>query len=257
MPEARRDTGRRLGFFQLIVPSLDPETLVLGAADARHLRRSVRARPGDRVPATDGAGGRGEVQIVRWSATAAEVRPRLERREAHPRRRLWVATRAAEGRFDWLVEKAVELGAWGICPLRGVAVGADGVRDRHGRWQRLARAAVEQCGTAWLPVLESPRALGDLISEEGPPRFTRVILADPMGPPAASLSSQARGPGDHLLLAGPPEGFGGAERAALAKVSGLERVSLGPRRLRSETAALALLALVGSLPAPETPPSHP
>ena len=257
MPEQERERaqGRRLGFFQLVVPSLESERLRLDATARRHLRQSIRARPGDRLPATDGRGGRGELEILAWAESGVEVRTRLLAREDPPSRRLWLATRAADSRFDWLVEKAVELGAWGLLPLAAPAAKGAGRQDRRRRWQRLATAAVEQCGRAWLPVLEAPRPLAEILSAE-PPTFTSVTLADPEGGAAAEALG-VRLPGDHLLLVGPPEGLSAAEHRALEGAPHFGRVGLGPLRLRSETAALALLAALGPLWPLETAAQHP
>lgn len=162
-----------------------------------------------------------------------------------PALRLWLCAEAEGSRADWLVEKAVELGAWAYCPLEP----AD--RGRRARWERLARAALKQSLGAWAlrlpgddgtPALEQARA--------GTFAGAWVGLPGGADPRTQALPAQ----GDWLLVSGPPEGFAGAAEAAWQGLPGAQAIDLGPRRLRAETAALALLvaACLGSRPGSET-----
>lgn len=144
--------------------------------------------------------------------------------------RLWLAAEAAGNRGDWLVEKAVELGAWGFCPLTVPEPG------RLERWRRLARAALKQSLGSWGLRIRADQP-ASLLATSG--AFAGLWLGDPAGgdPLAEVLPSQ----GDWLLVSGPPGGLRPAEEGAFRGVAGARAVRLGRRRLRAETAALALL----------------
>ena len=130
--------GRALCFSQLVIADLSAVPWVVSGNEAQHLIKSLRGRVGDRVRATDGRGGVAELEITAVARSQATLRVLEERRLDPPRQRWWLATRAAGSRFDWLVEKAVELGAWSVLPLTGDAAATAG---RAKRWQRVADAA--------------------------------------------------------------------------------------------------------------------
>lgn len=144
--------------------------------------------------------------------------------------RLWLAAEADGARGDWLVEKAVELGAWGFCPLRVPEP------KRLERWRRLARAALKQSLGGWSLRFQSEQPARALA---GSGAFDGLWLGDPAGrdPLAEALPPQ----GDWLLVSGPPGGLSPADEAAFLGVPGARAIRLGRRRLRAETAALALL----------------
>jgi 16S rRNA (uracil1498-N3)-methyltransferase len=228
---------------QVVVDTLDGDRLELDGDEAKHLAKSLRLREGDEFVATDGAGTVARVsaeRIVRGKIAGAV----LERAQVSPPRlRLWLAAEAEGSRADWLVEKAAELGAWAFLPLSGADPG------RRARWDRLARAALKQSLGAWSlriegerPALEAAEAVGFAGAWIGEPRGGNPVLQ----PLAAE--------GDWLLVSGPPSGFEKAEHAAWAGLAGAVPVRLGERRLRAETAALALLvaAALRAGSAPET-----
>ena len=240
--------GRRAGApSQVVVDDLGGAHVSIEGGEAEHLRKVLRLRPGDRVSATDGRGTRGVLEITSFGRGRVETAVRERRREPAPERRYWIATRAAGPRFDWLVEKAVEMGAAGLIAL----VPDGGPRPRLERWERLARAALGQCLGAWATTLASAGGAREAV-ERGVPEggeWTSVQVADATA--GRAMDPRVGLPGDHLLLVGPPEGFGPADRDFLAGRPETGRIRLGERRLRSETAALALLALA-TLGRPET-----
>ena len=224
---------------QVVVDDLGGSHVGVEGGEAEHLRKALRLRPGDRVSATDGRGTRATLEITGFGKGRVETVVRERRHEPRPERRYWIATRAAGPRFDWLVEKAVELGAAGVIAL----VPEGGPRPRLERWERLAQAALGQCLAAWATIVSSASGAREAV-EAGVPGggdWASVQIADGSGP--EGRDPRLGEPGDHLLLVGPPEGFGTADRDFLDGRGGVGRIRLGERRLRSETAALALLAL--------------
>ena len=234
--------ARKLTACQLVVPDLEQDRVHVEGSEARHLLRSLRARCGDRIEGTDGRGMRAWLEVTSVSAAAAELKVAERQRSPMPRRRWWLATRASGSRFDWLVEKAVELGAWGLIPLhtRTAARAA-----REGRWDRLARAALGQCRGSWGLEIEAVTDLDPLLAGSVCRRpWQALIWADPGGQAAARLRAAEMPEGDLLLVVGPPEGFSDGQREILSRWPGERCISFGPRRLRAETAALAALVWV-------------
>jgi 16S rRNA (uracil1498-N3)-methyltransferase len=142
-------------------------------------------------------------------------------------------------RFDWAVEKAAELGVRRLFPLnthRTQALGSG--EPKKARWTRLAQQARKQCGRPLPMIVSEPVPLRQWLNSEL--AFPRFVL-DPQGalfPLELCLEA--------TLLVGPEGGFTEEEKA-LAKGQGFESVSLGPIALRSETAAIASLALLARL----------
>ena len=215
---------------QVVVASLAGDSLRIEGDEAKHLVKSLRLGPGGTCVATDGEGAvaRLVLRAVDRRGVDADV---LERVQVDPPPfRLWLAAEAEGARADWLVEKAVELGAWGFCPLT-VPEPA-----RIERWRRLARAALKQSLGAWALRLAADRPALDT-ARLGV--FTGLWLGDPSG--GDPLAEPLPGQGDWLLVSGPPAGFTPVDDRAFGGLPGARRVALGPRRLRAETAALALL----------------
>jgi 16S rRNA (uracil1498-N3)-methyltransferase len=205
--------------------------------------KSLRLRAGDAFVATDGEGAVARLVVDELDRRGLDARVAERVHVPPPSLRLWLAAEAEGARADWLIEKSVELGAWAFCPLGAPEAG------RRARWERVARAALKQSLGAW--ALRFPEAPGALAVARGG-AFEGAWLALPGGrdPLAESLPAQ----GDWLLVSGPPRGFDPDTEAAWAALPGAVPVDLGPRRLRAETAALALLvaARLRARPAWET-----
>ena len=158
----------------------------------------------------------------------------------------------ANERMDWLVEKATELGVAAIQPLMTersvVRLDAQRGLKKLAHWRSITVAACEQCGRNRLPVLHPPLALTEWLQQlrAGTPDRPGLVLS--LGPGTVALrqwsATHAHLSGQVRLLCGPEGGFSAAEEA-LALNAGLVPVSLGARVLRSETAALAALTLIG------------
>jgi 16S rRNA (uracil1498-N3)-methyltransferase len=213
----------------------------LPADEARHLARVCRHVPGDRVELFDGKGFATIAQVKEigpdTALLVAEGPPLPDR---SPACSLTLATAIPKGeRFDWLVEKATELGVHRLIPLlteRSV------VDPRLAKIDRLRRASIEAAKQARrnrLLVLENPWKWADLV---GRVRHDFCLLAKPGGLPPAHWPGLVGGR-EVLLAIGPEGGFSSAEED-LALAAGWHPISLSPYILRIETAALAGAVLV-------------
>ena len=226
-------------------------TLALPAGAARHVQ-VLRMQPGDGLTLFDGAGGEYEAIIERMGRSEVTVQVGAHaaiEREAPRAVHLAIGMPANE-RMDWLVEKATELGAASIQPLmtaRGVLrLAGERADKKRAHWQAIAIAACEQCGRNRVPLVHPVRALAAWIDSPPIDDAERFLLSLAEG--ARSLrqirdGAPAAGLRGACVLSGPEGGLNAAEeQEAIAR--GFAPLTLGPRVLRAETAALAALALL-------------
>lgn len=212
---------------------------------ANHIMRVLRLRPGDPLILFDGRGGEhaARVEGFRKRAVIVEVGDRSGTTVQSPLA-LTLAQGVSRGeRMDWVVQKATELGVTRIIPVMTersvVKLDARQAERKRLHWQGIAVAACEQSGRDRLPAIDPPLGLAEFLANIAT-RATHVLLS-----PAASLriADLPRPEGSVVVLIGPEGGLAEAEqRAALA--AGFVGVRLGPRVLRTETAAVAALTLL-------------
>ena len=210
-------------------------------AEAAHHARVTRVVPGDAVEVLDLAGAVAIGTLARWEGKACVVEvARVERERGEPPAPLVLGLAALHTQaFDWAVEKATELGATAIVPVLAERVQGGQHGARVERWQRIADAAVAQCGRSRSPRIGEPAALAGFAAAASGVR----LVADPgAGMPKAF----APGAGGMTVLVGPEGGFADEELAAV-RAAGFVGLPLGPRTLRAETAAVAALTLAQSL----------
>ena len=147
-------------------------------------------------------------------------------------------------RLDYMVQKAVEMGVSRLVPVLTRHTQAE--RINLDRLHANAIEAAEQCGVLWVPGHDAPRKLDAVL--DGWDTTRRLIIADEaagLADPIATLGTVPRG-SPLALLIGPEGGFADAERERLCRVPGVVRLSLGPRIMRADTAAVAALALINA-----------
>ena len=217
-----------------------------GGTAAAHMTRVLRLVAGDRVTVFNGDGNDYPARIaaIRGSRVDIEV---LEQRQARPESPL--ALRLVQGiaraeRMDLIVQKATELGVVAIQPVMTarsvVRLDAKTTERRLAHWRGIVIAACEQCGRARLPAVAVPLPLSEWLAQPALESVRRLQLA--VDAPE-SLGSAAAGAGSIELLIGPEGGLDESEQKSAAS-AGYRSCSIGPRVLRTETAALAALALL-------------
>jgi len=224
--------------------------LALSAGEGHHALHVLRLRVGAAVELFDGRGqtAAGRIAAIRRGEVAVEVqqvRPEPER--GGPEVALAFAVPKGK-RLDWLLEKATELGAASLRPVvfeRSVA-GGELTAAKRSRWLGHCISAAKQCRLDWLPELLDPLPLADYLATPLPPLR---LLGDAATDARAMAELPARSPtADRRssILVGPEGGLTDAERAACVS-AGFVPVRLGRTVLRTETAAIALLAAAQAL----------
>ena len=218
--------------------------VVLPDDEARHAVRVLRHGPGDEIVVVDGVGGRHCVRLTETDkrGAAGEI-VSTEREVGEPLYRLTVAlgTLKNASRFETFAEKAVELGVAVIVPL--VTARTERMSLKPTRMENILVAATKQSGRSRLPVLAEPTPFADLLAERT--GGTRILCHEAADPQALLPRVLDRlGISEAVtMLVGPEGGFSDAEVEA-AKAAGWTVASLGPRRLRAETAAIVAAAAV-------------
>lgn len=217
-------------------PGLEPS---LDGAQGHYLARVMRVAPGDAVILCDDMTGEwcARVSHAGRRDVTLRIEERLRPREQVPDFTLCAAL-LKKDRFDLVLEKASELGVRRIQPVLARRCVADKLNLDRAR-AVLAEAA-EQCARTALPELAAPAALTQLLRDW--PSGRVLFLADETGG-APAASAFADNPGPAALLVGPEGGFDDAERDAIRRLAQARPISLGPRILRGETAAIAATAL--------------
>lgn len=233
---------------RLFLPGALQETVVLTGSDAHHVGYTLRAKAGDRFVVVGAGREVALMEVVGFSADtvtlhflqrlAADTEPPLE---------LGLAMCLPKAdKMDFIVQKAVELGASYIQPLRShhcvVRYDEKKAAARREKWQRIAAEAAKQCARTMIPAVEPILDFTDWLQGAGASRAAFMAYEKER---QSSLRQwlQAQGGPSYVALIGPEGGFT-EEEAAAAAVAGVQRVSLGPRILRAETAALAALTAV-------------
>ncbi len=227
---------------RLAIPGLPitPGSVRVPPSVARHAH-VTRVSPGEAIELLNLDGAVGVGRVSRWEGGSCWVEvERVELGRGEPPAPLVLGLGVLHTRaFDWAVEKATEIGATAVVPVLCERVQGVPHAARAGRWQRVAAAAVTQCGRSRPPAILQPRELADFVQESRGVRLVAQVGAPMPGPILAGADGL-------VLLVGPEGGFTDEEGALIA-TAGFTPLPLGPRTLRAETAAVVALTLVQSL----------
>jgi 16S rRNA (uracil1498-N3)-methyltransferase len=223
--------------------ALEPgEDVPLEDAAAHHLARVLRLREGDAITLFNGRGGEWDAEFLGKRRVRLRAFSEVERES--PLAVMLVQGVSSGERMDYTIQKAVELGVAAIQPLitkRGV-VRLEGSRAeaRTNHWRKVAISACEQCGRNRVPRVLPLKDFGEYVRDVNDPLPRLLLSAQGRTLKELEVNKAA------TIAAGPEAGFAPEEQAALER-AGFVKASLGPRVLRTETAALAALAALNAL----------
>jgi 16S rRNA (uracil1498-N3)-methyltransferase len=217
--------------------------VALSPEQRNYLVNVLRLRDGARVLAFNGRDGEFATRLdaAARKGAALAVGARLRAQEFAPDLDYLFAP-LKHARLDYMAQKAVEMGARRLRPV--ITRRTQASRVNLDRLRANAQEAAEQCGIIWLPEIMAEQPLDAVLADWPAQRL--LIFCDeeaPQANPVSALASAAA-PGGIALLIGPEGGFDDAERAAILRAPNMLRLSLGPRILRADTAAVAALALI-------------
>ncbi len=211
----------------------------LPSAVAHHAERVLRLSVGADITLFNGEGGEYPARVLAFGKQPKAQLGAHDDIERESPMDITLAQCLATGdKMDWVLQKAVELGARHIIPIASqrsvLKLSGDRADKRLAHWRQVLISACEQCGRNRVPTIADIRPLPQHLASSGP--ALRLILAPGVG---AALHSMSQ-PDSVELLVGPEGGFSEEERRA-ALSAGYQALTLGPRILRTETAGLAAL----------------
>lgn len=227
-----------------------PDKLSVGAivslpeTAAVHAARVLRMQVGDAAILFngDGADYQSQLTAVQKSSVTAQVLSSTALSNESPLNILLLQGISSGDRMDYTIQKAVELGVREIQPIATersvVKLNQDRAKKRVAHWQQIVISACEQCGRAYVPVVHSPLSLSQWLAQHSQLEVCRILL-NPVG---AKQLAQLSKPSNQIQLLIGAEGGLSAHEIEMASAHGFQSIILGPRILRTETAALAAIA---------------
>jgi 16S rRNA (uracil1498-N3)-methyltransferase len=233
--------------FYLDQPLAQGARFSLPPGPARHAARALRLAPDDVITLFNGRGGEyaARIERIHKDEVAVAITGFVDV-ERESRLRVMLAQGISSGeRMDYTLQKAVELGVTAIQPIAAkrsvVKLAGERADRRVAHWQGVVASACEQCGRNQVPVVAPPLPLAHWLGHQ---HAGRLLFLSPLA--EARLADLPPPEAPDWLVAGPEGGFEADEIAAL-HAAGAIPVRLGPRVLRTETAALAALAAMQTL----------
>jgi len=231
-------------YFYIKPEDVTGNALVLRGDESKHLARVLRKHAGDRIFATDGNDHMYEAFVTEIGKKDTQCRigaVHTKYNEPSLNVALAVSLLKNPARFDFLVEKATELGVRHIIPMRCERTVP--YREKRDRLEKIAIAAVKQCGRSWRPRISSVAKASEVFAASGGYGL-RLIPHEKADPDQTIEHVLGQHPQQNsiLIVIGPEGGFTDEEVNA-AKDAGFAAVTLGARRLRAETASLAAVTL--------------
>ncbi len=228
---------------------LADDLVVIAGEDHRYLTRVLRLKIGDAVVLFDGMGVEADATIARVGPRALELR--VEARRPAPKAErpdvTLIQALTKGDKLDLVVQKATELGVARIIPVTSARsvprLEAMRAIGRRTRWQKIARDAARQSGRVDVPEIEPVTALSTALTSSPNDAF-RVLLWEGARQSSLRTVIPTERPKRVVIVTGPEGGFS-EEEVEFARAAGFAVVGLGPRILRTETAALVTLAILG------------
>jgi len=222
--------------------------ITISGEDVRHIAMVLRMKTGDELLLCDGEGTEYQTTIaqVGKSEITADVKARSKRELRYPRVILCQGLPKSD-KMDWIVQKATELGVASITPLvtERTIVKIRDEEKRISRWQKIAREAAMQSNRPDIPTIGRIVSYKDLLRNLNAELTTLLLLPWEEGTePIKNVLRRNPNRKNIIVLIGPEGGFS-AQEVEMAKEKGFHLVSLGQNILRTETAAVAVLSMIG------------
>jgi 16S rRNA (uracil1498-N3)-methyltransferase len=231
--------------------AITPPTIRLAGDLLHHLRDSLRLHPGDSLTLNDGCGTRYRVEVTHVASQAIDSRI-IEQQTDQTRKTSPIVLGQAlikGDKMDWVIQKATELGVHTIVPIHSthsvVKPRPERLDHQRSRWERIARDAAQQSERWTIPTVADPADLAQICRQYASASVKGMLAERSSGSSLATMPL----PQDHqdpiILLVG-PEGGWAPDEQRLAAEQGFRPLTLGPRILRAETAAIAALSILQS-----------
>lgn len=237
-----------MAYFFIPPEQIKEKTVIFTCSDTVHLARVLRLRPGDRVEVCDGRGKGYRVLLSKIAPAAEGIIEEEFPVAAEPLVSVTLVQGIPKGdKMELIIKKCTELGVKGIIPFRAersvVRLDPDRLEQKNLRWQKVAREAAKQCMRGEIPVVWRPMSLPEIFSVMPPGALGIMPWEEEREVSLKEVLRQTKGAKEIFLFIGPEGGFSQRE-VEQAKSRCVATVSLGRRILRTETAALAVVAMV-------------
>ncbi len=233
---------------RLFYKGLLADTIEITGSDAHHLMHVMRAKAGQEVVVVDDSGqvARMEMTAFREDAVTMQLKERLVADTESPLELVLAQCLLKADKMDYVVQKAVELGVTEIVPVKShncvVRYDAKKAAARQQRWQKIAEEAAKQCGRTALTEVTSIVDLSALLKDFSG-EDTEIVFCYENEADYTVKSCLQSAKGKRLVLLIGPEGGFTLDEAAAVQEAGGRAVTLGPRILRAETAAVAAITV--------------
>ena len=239
--------------FYLLPEQCQGASLVLTGSEAHHARHVVRVRRGERVAVVDGAGQELLCELQEYDGDNARLAVVEKHFQPAPPSLITLLQAVPKGKImEGIIQKATELGAFRIVPLLSERVVAQvddqDAAHKAAKWRLVAREAIKQCGSAWLPVVEPPLTPTQFLARKESFELPLVASLESGSRPAREYfrdfqAKQGRPPASICVWVGPEGDFTPAETETI-KAHGTLPITLGRLILRTETAAIFCLSVL-------------
>jgi 16S rRNA (uracil1498-N3)-methyltransferase len=241
MPATPAWPPRALSRLFVRTPLSEGALVELDAAQANYLGNVLRLCEGAELLVFDGSSGEWLARVAAVSRKRMSLTVERKTRDSESIPNLWLAFAPVKrAQTDWLVEKATELGVARLIPVITQRTIVE--RVKLDRLESIAIEAAEQCGRTRLPEIDEPISLSQFLDRRDEQRT--LYFADEQG---GEKAADALKPRPAAILTGPEGGFTDEEREAIRSAPNVTPISLGPRILRAETAALASVTIYMAL----------
>jgi 16S rRNA (uracil1498-N3)-methyltransferase len=231
--------------------AITPATIRITGNLLHHLRDSLRLHPGDSLTLNDGCGTRYRVEVAHVTPLAIDSRI-IDQHTEPPRRTspIVLGQSLIKGdKMDWVIQKATELGVASIVPIHSthsvIKPNPERLKHQRSRWERIARDAAQQSERWTIPTIADPLGLAQICRQYASEPMKGMLVERSTGLSLATMPLPQNRQHPIVLLVG-PEGGWTPDEQRLAQEQGFLPLTLGPRILRAETAAIAALSILQS-----------